>query len=44
MIAEKTGKNRATIRRNIAKLKEMNLLVRIGSDKKGRWKIINKRK
>lgn len=39
-LAAKTGKDKATIRRNIQKLKGLNLLERIGSKKTGYWKII----
>jgi len=35
--AEKLKKNRDTIRLNIKKLKTLNLIERIGSDKKGHW-------
>jgi predicted HTH transcriptional regulator len=36
-LAEKLKKNRDTIRLNIKKLKILNLVERIGSDKKGHW-------
>ena len=36
-LAEKLKKNRDTIRLNIKKLKTLNLIERIGSDKKGHW-------
>jgi len=41
-LAQKTGKSRATIARNIAILKDMHLLKRIGSDKTGYWEIVKK--
>ncbi len=40
-IADKTGKDRSTIRRNVGKLKEMGLLYRAGSKKTGYWEIKN---
>jgi predicted HTH transcriptional regulator len=39
-IVKETGKSRATITRLIKELKEKNKIQRIGSDKKGYWKII----
>lgn len=36
-LAEKTGKDRTTIMRNIQKLKEIGLVSRIGSKKTGKW-------
>jgi len=42
ILADLLKKNRATIHRNIQKLKQMNILERIGSDKKGYWKVIIK--
>ena len=32
-------KSRATLTRNIAKLKDLGLLIRIGSDKTGHWQV-----
>ena len=37
-LSERLRKDRTTIRRNIQKLKEMNMIERIGSDKSGSWK------
>ena len=39
-IANQTGKPRRTIENNVKKLKEMNIIDRIGSDKTGEWKIV----
>ncbi|MCK4796856.1 MAG: HTH domain-containing protein [Spirochaetes bacterium] len=39
-IIKKLGRSRATITRQIQKLKEMLLVKRIGSDKSGHWKVI----
>lgn len=39
-IADKLGKNETTIVRNIGKLKEQELVERIGSDKSGYWKTV----
>jgi predicted HTH transcriptional regulator len=39
-LSERLRKDRTTIRRNIQKLKEMNLIERIGSDKNGSWKVV----
>ena len=39
-LTQRLRKDRSTIRRNIRKLKEMNIIERIGSDKNGSWKII----
>lgn len=40
-IAEKLEKDRSTIKRNIQQLKSLGVLERLGSKKKGSWKIIN---
>jgi ATP-dependent DNA helicase RecG len=40
-LSKRLRKDRTTIRRNIQKLKEMNMIERIGSDKNGSWKIKN---
>ncbi len=42
-LAEKCNVGRETIKRDLKKLKELNLLKRVGSDKSGFWKIINKK-
>ncbi|MDR0231677.1 MAG: Fic family protein [Dysgonamonadaceae bacterium] len=39
-IAEKINKNRKTVQRTIASLKEKGIISRVGSDKTGSWKII----
>ncbi len=39
-IAEKLSLNRKTISLRIKSLKEKGIIVRVGSDKKGYWKII----
>ncbi|MDR0419868.1 MAG: HTH domain-containing protein [Prevotellaceae bacterium] len=39
-LAEQTGVSRATIKRHIQKLKKAQILIRIGADKNGSWKII----
>jgi len=39
-IANQTGKPRRTIENNVKKLKELNVITRIGSDKTGEWKIL----
>jgi predicted HTH transcriptional regulator len=39
-LADKTGYSTATIKRHIQELKKMGIIERIGSDKTGRWKII----
>jgi ATP-dependent DNA helicase RecG len=41
-IANQTGKPRRTIENNVKKIKELNLITRIGSDKTGEWKILTK--
>ncbi|AKB26140.1 hypothetical protein MSMTP_2671 [Methanosarcina sp. MTP4] len=41
-IAESLGKNRTTIMRNIKKLKDGDILTRIGSDKTGHWVVTRK--
>ena len=41
-IAKKAGVNEKTIKRDISKLKEKDLLKRVGPDKGGYWKIIKK--
>ena len=41
-IAEKMKITNITANRNINKLKELEIIERIGSNKKGYWKIINK--
>ena len=38
-IANQTGKPRRTIENNVKKLKELNVITRIGSDKTGEWKV-----
>lgn len=40
-LSEFFRKDRATIKRNIQKLKKMNIVKRIGSDKSGYWKVEN---
>ena len=40
-IAETIGKSEATVKRGIAKLKSLNKIRRIGSDKSGHWEIVN---
>ncbi len=39
-LADFTGKTRETIRVHIKKLKELNLIERIGEDKSGYWEIL----
>ena len=39
-LAQKLGRSRATITRQLQKLKEMNIVRRIGSDKTGRWEVV----
>jgi len=39
-IAEKLGKNRTTVMRNIHKMKNLGILKRIGSKKTGYWEVI----
>jgi predicted HTH transcriptional regulator len=39
VLAERFRKDRATIKRNIKKLKEINLLKRVGSNKSGYWQL-----
>ncbi|MBX2964659.1 MAG: winged helix-turn-helix transcriptional regulator [Cyclobacteriaceae bacterium] len=41
-LAEKTGYSAATIKRHIQELKKMGIIERIGSDKTGHWKIVEK--
>ena len=41
-LAEKTGYSAATIKRHIQELKKLGLIERIGSDKTGHWKIVEK--
>ncbi|MCD6149817.1 DeoR family transcriptional regulator [bacterium] len=41
-IAKKLNVNEKTVKRDIAKLKQKNLLKRIGPAKGGHWEIINK--
>lgn len=41
-LAKRLNKNESTIMRAIKKLKELNLIKRIGSDKTGYWKILQK--
>jgi len=41
-IANQTGKPRRTIENNVKKLKEINAITRIGSDKTGEWKVLIK--
>ena len=43
-LANRFKKSRETIRVNIKKLKALNLVERIGSDKKGRWQVKSKKK
>jgi ATP-dependent DNA helicase RecG len=38
-LAEKTGYGVSTIKRHIQELKKQGLINRLGSDKKGQWKI-----
>jgi predicted HTH transcriptional regulator len=38
-LAEQSGRDRSTVRRNIAKMKELGVLKRVGSDKSGHWEI-----
>lgn len=40
-LAEKLGKSRATVTRQIQKLKKLSLIKRIGSDKSGHWEILD---
>jgi ATP-dependent DNA helicase RecG len=40
-IANQTGKPRRTIENNVKKLKELNKIIRIGSDKTGEWKVVS---
>jgi len=42
ILADLLKRNRTTIYRNMEKLKQVNILERIGSDKKGYWKVIMK--
>ena len=39
-LSEVTGISLATVKRNIATLKQNNLLVRVGPDKGGHWEVI----
>ena len=39
-MVQNTGFSRPTIERAVKKLKELNLIVRIGGDKGGHWEII----
>ena len=39
-IALKIGKSPATVKRALSKLKELNRIKRVGSDKTGYWEII----
>ena len=41
-IAEKINKNRKTAQRTIVSLKEKGIIARVGSDKTGHWKILEK--
>lgn len=41
-LAKKHNVNKETIKRDFKKLKELNIIKRIGSDKTGYWKIIKK--
>lgn len=41
-LAEKSGCSTATIKRHVQELKKLGLIERIGSDKTGYWKIVNK--
>ena len=43
-LAQSCKVGRETIKRELKKLKEINLIKRVGSDKAGHWEIINKRK
>lgn len=40
-LASKTGKKSRTIERYLPKLKVAQLIIRIGPDKVGHWKIVN---
>jgi fido (protein-threonine AMPylation protein) len=39
-IANQTSKPRRTIENNVKKLKELKIIIRIGSDKTGEWKVV----
>lgn len=39
-LADKTNQSERTIRNHTAKLKELNYIKRVGSDKTGHWEII----
>jgi len=39
-MAQRLGKNRTTIMRNIIRMKDMGLLLRAGSKKTGHWEVI----
>ena len=41
-LAEKLGKTRETVRVNLRKLEELGLISRVGADKNGYWKIIER--
>jgi len=41
-MAEKVGISTTAIDKNIAALKEKNILKRVGSDRAGHWEVINK--
>lgn len=41
-LAEKSGKTRETVRVNLRKLEELGLISRVGADKNGYWKIIER--
>lgn len=38
-LAERTGKTRETVRVNLRKLEELDLICRVGADKNGHWEI-----
>ena len=40
-LAEIVGISRVHINKNMAKLQELNMIIRIGSDKSGHWEIVN---
>ncbi|MCK4797851.1 MAG: HTH domain-containing protein, partial [Spirochaetes bacterium] len=39
-LGKKLGRSRATITRQIQKLKEMLMVKRVGSDKSGHWEVV----
>ena len=42
-LSYKLKKSKATVKRHIQKLKTLNLIKRVGSDKSGYWEIINRK-